>query len=119
VGSEGGQIAYPNFSLYHATKWGIEGFIESIAPEVTPFGIEFTIAEPGPAKTDFGRGIVSPPPMAIYNNTPAGEIRRAIAGGTFVVTGDPFKMAQAMIGAADRRPAIKRLSHRIRIGYVE
>jgi len=51
--------------LYHATKWGVEGFIESIAQEVTPFGIEFTIAEPGPAKTDFGRGIVSPPPMAI------------------------------------------------------
>jgi NAD(P)-dependent dehydrogenase (short-subunit alcohol dehydrogenase family) len=25
VSSEGGQIAYPGFSLYHATKWGIEG----------------------------------------------------------------------------------------------
>jgi NAD(P)-dependent dehydrogenase (short-subunit alcohol dehydrogenase family) len=31
VSSEGGQMAYPNFSLYHATKWGIEGFIESVA----------------------------------------------------------------------------------------
>ncbi len=40
VSSEGGQIAYPSFSLYHATKWGIEGFIESVAQEVTPFGID-------------------------------------------------------------------------------
>lgn len=31
ISSEGGQIAWPNFSLYHATKWGIEGFIESVA----------------------------------------------------------------------------------------
>ena len=44
VSSEGGQIAYPNFSLYHATKWGIEGFVESVAQEVAPFGIEFTLA---------------------------------------------------------------------------
>ena len=31
VSSEGGQIAYPNFSVYHATKWGIEGFVEAVA----------------------------------------------------------------------------------------
>ncbi|MDU6434456.1 MAG: SDR family NAD(P)-dependent oxidoreductase [Pantoea sp.] len=30
VSSEGGQIAYPDFSLYHATKWGIEGFVEAL-----------------------------------------------------------------------------------------
>jgi NADP-dependent 3-hydroxy acid dehydrogenase YdfG len=30
LASEGGQIAYPNFSLYHATKWGIEGFVEAV-----------------------------------------------------------------------------------------
>jgi NAD(P)-dependent dehydrogenase (short-subunit alcohol dehydrogenase family) len=48
VSSEGGQIAYPNFSVYHATKWGIEGFIESVAQEVAPFGIDFIIVEPGP-----------------------------------------------------------------------
>ena len=43
VPSEGGQIAYPAFSLNHATKWGIEGFIESAAQEVAPFGIDFII----------------------------------------------------------------------------
>ena len=108
VSSEGGQIAYPNFSLYHATKWGIEGFVEAVAQEVAPFDIEFTIAEPGPAKTSFGSGMVSPPPMDVYKNTPAGEMRRAFASGTFNVKGDPIKMAQAMIDSVDRSPAPKR-----------
>jgi NAD(P)-dependent dehydrogenase (short-subunit alcohol dehydrogenase family) len=46
VSSEGGQIAYPAFSLYHATKWGIEGFIESAAQEVAPFGIDSLSSNP-------------------------------------------------------------------------
>ncbi|HYY28618.1 MAG TPA: SDR family oxidoreductase [Chthoniobacterales bacterium] len=110
VASEGGQIAYPNFSVYHATKWGIEGFVEAVAQEVGPFNIEFTIAEPGPARTSFGGGIVSPPPMKVYENTPSGEIRRAIEARSFVLKGDPAKMVQAMIDTVDRSPAPKRLA---------
>jgi NAD(P)-dependent dehydrogenase (short-subunit alcohol dehydrogenase family) len=34
VSSMGGQLAFPGFSLYHTTKWGIEGFFEAFAPEV-------------------------------------------------------------------------------------
>jgi NAD(P)-dependent dehydrogenase (short-subunit alcohol dehydrogenase family) len=34
---------YPTFSSYHATQWGIEGFIESAAQEVAPFGIDSII----------------------------------------------------------------------------
>lgn len=109
VSSEGGQIAYPNFSLYHATKWGIEGFIEAVAQEVAPFGIEFTIAEPGPARTEFGGGLVSAAPMAVYDDTPAGDVRRMIATGAFPVNGDPDRMAQAMIDTVDRSPAPRRL----------
>ncbi|MET0879826.1 MAG: SDR family oxidoreductase [Tardiphaga sp.] len=110
VSSEGGQIAYPNFGLYHATKWGIEGFIEAVAQEVAPFGIEFTIAEPGPSRTDFGRGLVTAPAMKVYDATPAGELRHAVASGAFAITGDPDKMAQAMIDSADISPAPKRLA---------
>ncbi|MET0749005.1 MAG: SDR family oxidoreductase [Rhizobium sp.] len=110
VSSEGGQIAYPNFSLYHATKWGIEGFIESVAQEVAPFGIDFTIAEPGPASTGFRSGLVSPPSMAVYDNTPAGQVRAAVASGAFVLSGDPVKMVQAMIDSADQNPAPQRLA---------
>jgi len=110
VASEGGQIAYPNFSVYHATKWGIEGFVEAVAQEVAPFQIAFTIVEPGPTATGFGAGLVSPLPMAVYDETPAGEMRRAIANRTLAVTGDPHKMARAMIASADRTPAPKRLT---------
>ncbi len=31
VSSMGGHMAFPAFSLYHATKWGIEGFYEALA----------------------------------------------------------------------------------------
>jgi NAD(P)-dependent dehydrogenase (short-subunit alcohol dehydrogenase family) len=108
VSSEGGQIAYPNFSLYHATKWGIEGFIESVAQEVAPFGIDFLIVEPGPTATNFGANRVHATPMQEYNDTPAGEVRRAIAQGTFAIRSDAQRAADAMIAAADEaKPALR------------
>ena len=110
VSSEGGQLAYPNFSLYHASKWGIEGFVESVAQEVAPFGISFTLVEPGPTRTNFGGGLVSPAPMAVYDGTPAGAIRRALAGGDFAVTGDAAKMARAMADSVDQHHAPRRLA---------
>ena len=110
VSSEGGQLAYPNFSLYHASKWGIEGFVESVAQEVAPFGISFTLVEPGPTRTNFGGGLVSPAPMAVYDGTPAGAIRRALASGDFAVTGDAAKMARAMADSVDQHPAPRRLA---------
>jgi len=110
LSSEGGQIAYPNFSLYHATKWAIEGFVEAVAQEVAPFNIEFTIVEPGPTQTGFRAGLVHPPSMAVYDNTPAGEVRRAVASGAFELKGDVTRMAQAMIDSTERSPAPRRLT---------
>jgi NAD(P)-dependent dehydrogenase (short-subunit alcohol dehydrogenase family) len=110
VSSEGGQIAYPGFSLYHASKWGIEGFVEATAQEVAPFGISFTLVEPGPTKTQFRTNVVSPQQMAVYDETPTGDIRRAVATGAFLRTGDPVKMAQAMLDCAEQNPPPKRLA---------
>ncbi|PRX10013.1 UNVERIFIED_ORG: short-subunit dehydrogenase [Martelella mediterranea] len=108
VSSEGGQIAYPNFSLYHATKWGIEGFIESVAQEVAPFGIDFIIAEPGPTGTSFAANLVRPEPMAVYEDTPAGAVRRAVDSGNFEIKGDAVRTVAAMISAADdKAPALR------------
>ncbi|MFK0329807.1 SDR family oxidoreductase [Rhizobium sp. NPDC090275] len=108
VSSEGGQITYPNFSLYHATKWGIEGFVEAVAKEVSPFGIDFIIAEPGPTVTNFGAGLVHGKPMDVYEATPAGDVRRAIASGSFDIKGDAARTVAAMIAAADmERPALR------------
>ncbi len=109
VSSEGGQIAYPNFSLYHASKWAMEGFVESVAQEVAPFNIAFTLVEPGPARTGFGQGLVSPPPMAVYDDTPAGAVRRAVAERSFAIHGDPLRMVRAMIACADGVEAPRRL----------
>lgn len=108
ISSEGGQIAYPCFSLYHATKWGIEGFVESVAQEVAPLGIDFIIVEPGPTGTNFGAGLVRATPMDIYENTPAGAVRRAISDGSFVLKGDAARTVTAIISAADSaRPGLR------------
>jgi NAD(P)-dependent dehydrogenase (short-subunit alcohol dehydrogenase family) len=108
VSSEGGQIAYPNFSLYHATKWGIEGFVEAVAQEVAPFGIEFILVEPGPTGTSFAAGMDDAVPMQVYDDTPAGAVRRGIADGSFPIKGDAAKCVDAMIAAADaQQPALR------------
>lgn len=101
LSSEGGQIAYPNFSFYHATKWGVEGFVESVAQEVAPFGIDFLIVEPGPTGTNFVEGLDRAQIMVCYEDTPAGEVRRAVASGDFAIKGDARRTVDAMIAAAD------------------
>lgn len=53
VSSIGGLITFPTFSLYHATKWALEGFSESLSYEVAHFGVRVKIIEPGGVKTDF------------------------------------------------------------------
>jgi NAD(P)-dependent dehydrogenase (short-subunit alcohol dehydrogenase family) len=53
VASVGGRMTFPVSSLYHATKWAVEGFSESLQYEVDQFNIRIKIVEPGPIKTDF------------------------------------------------------------------
>jgi NAD(P)-dependent dehydrogenase (short-subunit alcohol dehydrogenase family) len=110
VSSEGGQVTYPNFSLYHATKWGIEGFVETVAKEVANFGISFTIFEPGPTGTNFGAGLVRAPELSVYDATAVGDLRRALASGDFALTGDAAKMADAMLACADEEHPPLRLA---------
>jgi NAD(P)-dependent dehydrogenase (short-subunit alcohol dehydrogenase family) len=110
VSSEGGQIAYPGFSLYHATKWGIEGFVESVAQEVAPFGIDFIIAEPGPTGTNFGANLIRAEPMDAYDKTPAGAVRRAITEGSFEIKGDAARTVAAIISAAESETPPLRLA---------
>lgn len=110
VSSEGGQVAYPGFSLYHATKWGIEGFVEAVAQEVESFGIAFTLIEPGATRTNFGGNLVQPEPLAAYDGTPAHQLRDAALSGDWVIKGDPDRMTDAMIQLVDRaRPSPRRL----------
>ncbi|WP_338814369.1 SDR family oxidoreductase [Bernardetia sp. Wsw4-3y2] len=58
VSSIGGLITLPMFSIYHATKWAVEGLTEGLQYELNPLGIELKIIEPGGVKTDFaGRSL--------------------------------------------------------------
>ena len=110
LSSAGGQTTYPNFSYYHTTKWAIEGFCDTLAKEVAPFHINLTIVEPGAHQTSFGTGMVTAPEMDVYENTPAGDTRRAIAQGTFPITGDVNKTVQAMVDCVEVSPASRRLA---------
>ena len=109
VSSEGGQIAYPCFSLYHASKWGIEGFIEAVAQEVAEFGIDFILAEPGPTGTQFAAGLDQAEAMPCYEPTAAGKMRQALTSGAFKITGDAGKTVDAMIASADEEQPPLRL----------
>jgi NAD(P)-dependent dehydrogenase (short-subunit alcohol dehydrogenase family) len=53
VSSIGGLMTFPIFSVYHATKWALEGFSESLHYELKPFNIKIKLIEPGVIKTDF------------------------------------------------------------------
>ncbi len=53
IASMGGRLAFPLYSIYHGTKWAVEGFSEALQYEVRPLGIKIRIVEPGAIKTDF------------------------------------------------------------------
>jgi len=110
ISSAGGQTTYPNFGYYHTTKWAVEGFCDTIAKELAPLNIGVTIVEPGAHQTSFGSGMTTAPVMEAYENTPAGEVRRAIAAGTFPIKGDVDKSVQAMIDSVEVSPAPLRLA---------
>ena len=107
----GGQAAFPGGSLYHASKWGVEGFIEAVMQEVAPFSIGVTIIEPGGARTAFRFGGAQlGPKMDVYEGTPAGMMRRMWQDASRLPHGDPVKMVKVMIDSVDQNPAPKRIA---------
>jgi NADP-dependent 3-hydroxy acid dehydrogenase YdfG len=110
VSSAGGQTTYPNFGYYHTTKWAVEGFCETIAKELEPLNIGVTIVEPGAHPTSFGAGLATAEPMEAYEHTPAGDVRRAIASGTFPLNNDVDRSVKAIIDSVEISPAPLRLA---------
>ncbi|MFV0559005.1 MAG: SDR family oxidoreductase [Enterococcus sp.] len=110
ISSYGGQVAFAGNSMYHATKWGIEGFVESVAQEVAPFGIGMTIVEPGGARTQFRYGSAQVANlMSEYNGNPAHAFLTMLNPDNGLAAGDPEKMATRIIESADVNPAPMRL----------
>lgn len=112
MSSMGAHIAYPGLSLYHATKWAMEGFFEATTQDIAPFNIQTTMIEPGSARTaifDAGRAVHGPA-LTAYAGTPARKTREIVESGTYVPPGDPVRMMQAMIDSVELAEAPKRLA---------
>jgi NADP-dependent 3-hydroxy acid dehydrogenase YdfG len=110
LSSYGGQVAFPGNSLYHATKWGIEGFVESVAQEVSQFNIGMTLVEPGGARTEFRYGSAQVAHlMPIYNDTPAHAFLKMLDPKNGLAPGDPVRMAARIIESVEIKPAPLRM----------
>ena len=110
----GAQISSPGGSMYHASKWGVEGFLESVIPEVEPFGVGITMIEPGNVRTGFGAALSISAELDVYTTTPVGQVRQHIenSGGNLTgsAPGDPAKIANAIIDSAGQTPAPRRVA---------
>ncbi|MFO8001030.1 MAG: SDR family oxidoreductase [Marinilabilia sp.] len=53
ISSIAGRMGLPLYSLYHASKYAVEGFTESLYYELRPFNIKVRLVEPGPVRTEF------------------------------------------------------------------
>lgn len=68
VSSIGGVTTFPGVGMYHASKWALEGFSESLAQEVAPFGIHVTLIEPAGYETDWaGSSAKRSQPLSVYD----------------------------------------------------
>src|SRR6516165_5872508 len=102
LSSLGGLIGGQMASLYCATKFAVEGFSESLAKEVAPFGIHVTIVEPGPFRTDFltARSLrFGEKRIADYDDRRA-ALLAGIEERNGRQPGDPAKLAEAIVSLA-------------------
>ena len=103
-------LAFPGNSLYHATKFGIEGFCESVAQEVADFGIGMTIVEPGGARTEFRYSSARVAPSnPIYDGTPTHSFLKMLDPANGLAPGNPALMATRMIESVEKNPAPLRM----------
>ena len=110
ISSYGGQVAFPGNSMYHATKFGIEGFCESVAQEVAPFNIGVTIVEPGGARTEFRYGSAQVADlMPEYDGNPAHSFLAMLDSTNVLAPGNPAEMAKRIIESVDITPAPLRM----------
>ena len=108
LSSYGGQVAFPANSMYHATKFGVEGFCESVAQEVAKFNIGVTIVEPGGARTEFRYGSAHVANLMPEYDHVHGFLNM-LDKSKGLAPGDPAKMAARIIESADKDPAPLRM----------
>ena len=99
MSSSGGQVPDPGLSFYNASKFGIEGFYESAAMELAPFGIEVTLVEPGGNRTNFNSAMVLSKPIPAYRKGIVGQVRSMLTDNP-----DAEFVRRAVIGDPPRSP---------------
>jgi NAD(P)-dependent dehydrogenase (short-subunit alcohol dehydrogenase family) len=100
VSSIGGISAFPNVGLYHASKWGLEGFSQALAQEVAQFGIKVTVIEPGGFDTDWaGPSAKRSAPLPAYEEFH--EVAAKQRAARVSTPGDPVASAAAVLQIVD------------------
>lgn len=107
VSSIGGKIYEPLGAWYHATKFAVEGFSDSLRVEVEQFGIKVVVIEPGSIKTEWG-GIAADNLVAASGTGPYASQVKAWTNGVATVerrASSPDVIAKAIVRAVTaRRP---------------
>jgi NAD(P)-dependent dehydrogenase (short-subunit alcohol dehydrogenase family) len=105
VSSIGGLAAFPLTGIYHASKWALEGFSESLRQEVGPLGIKVLMVEPSGFRTDWaGSSMDRAEPIDAYQGIEAIASRRAAQReeNNGSQPGNPELAAQALLDTLDR-----------------
>lgn len=98
VASVGGLIAYPAIGFYHATKFAVDGYSESLNKEVSPLGIKVTIVAPSGFRTEWAGSNASGSGISIadYDET-AHKYKAAYIAAYGKQAGDPVRAGKAII----------------------
>jgi NAD(P)-dependent dehydrogenase (short-subunit alcohol dehydrogenase family) len=108
ISSVGGRFALPGSTPYHAAKWAVGGFTESLAQEVAPFGVKVCALEPGGMQTNWGARAHKDVPDLLPEYEPSvGAVIKALHSIWGQENGDPSKVAQVILrlAASDRLPS--------------
>src|SRR5467141_4148497 len=90
ISSVGGRLARPGNAGYHAAKWAVGGFTESLAQEVAPFGVRMCALEPGGIRTNWGARANQNTPELLPDYEPSvGAVTRALQSYWGRETSDP------------------------------
>lgn len=101
ISSVGGRVGGPGLTIYQAAKFGLGGFSEALAKEVSPLGIHVTCIEPGGFRTDWGTESMSFAREIEGYEPTVGRMSEFLSSGNYVPMGDPDKAAKVMIDLVD------------------
>jgi len=110
VSSVGGRIAVAGNTPYHAAKWAVGGFSDSLAMEVAPFGVKVCTLEPGGIRTNWARraGQNGPDLLPEYEAS-VGSTLKILRGLEGRSEGDPRKIADVIVQLANSEEVPSRL----------